>query len=226
MSLEDRGAVAGVCVRVEALHATAEGDAISVSLTLYDAAGHSEKKELRVRTELFGDLGIHKGEIPPEKYEALEKADALSRAYSRGAGMLSYGANSVRRLSQKLTQKGFDRDTALAAAEMLERQGYIRETSDACREADRCLCKGWGARRILVQLRQHGYGDEAVAEAEEYLSGVDFTPVCRQVAQTLSRRPPTERAEREKIAAALFRRGFSGEEIKEALRTAWTDGAE
>ena len=85
--------------------------------------------------------------------------------------------------------------------------GYTKEM--AIDEAERCLKKLWGARRILAQLSAKGYSDAALAEVRDFLSDVDFAPSLRTL---IEKKYPNalsaDRHEREKAVAALIRYGY------------------
>lgn len=202
-----------------------------------DAADGKEKKEYRSLMLLpaqYRELDIRRGVIGEEFFDRILEASRICEAVRRGAGMLSYGAQSCRALEMKLRRAGFPQECAARAVETLCGEGYIDERRDALREAERALARGWGKRRVLSHLYGRGYRDEALSGAGEYLDGMDFSVSCREVIlkkypQLLAGRN-TERAktaeaaaklrrEREKCVAALMRLGFSSSDIRDALST-------
>ena len=76
--------------------------------------------------------------------------------------------------------------------------------------------KGWGAGRVRRELRARGVPEEC---AEAALS--EFEPDTVRLERFIKSRlggDPTDRAAIRRVSDALFRRGFSWDEINEALR--------
>ena len=118
----------------------------------------------------------------------------------------------------KLRSKGFSPDTAAEAAAYLVALGYINERKDAEREAERCVAKLWGRRRIAAALYEKGYSEGAVRGAMELLDRVDFDEQCSALIRKKFGGVPDEPRERQKLFAALVRYGYSPSEIKNAFR--------
>jgi regulatory protein len=156
-----------------------------------------------------------------EAARAIADAADASAAYGRGLSILGYGANSARRLEQKLTSKGYDKEVAARAVRALSDRGYLQEARDACRMARQILRRGRGMRRILQELRAKGYGDAALEAVREELAAEDFVALCAQVAQKKCRTMPADREQREKLAAYLLRCGFDAAQIRAAMQNAW-----
>ena len=123
----------------------------------------------------------------------------------------------------KLRQRGFDAETVTQAVELIRAQGYLHEDSDAKREAERSLSKGWGLRRIGQYLRQRGYDTDAIQGALDSLCDEDFDERCCIAARKYCHMPPTDAKQKQKIVAYLLRYGYDMSEIRHALETAWTD---
>ena len=61
------------------------------------------------------------------------------------------------------------------------------------------------------------YGDEALGEVKEYLSEIDFVPICRRAIDKKYGGIPTDLDIRKKCIDYLLRQGFSYNEIKKAF---------
>ena len=212
-----------------------EGETVAVVLCLPPDEGGGASKPRRVRlhllveqyaelrgaglAEVFGQLP---GEITPEQADALLEAGELCAAIRRGLGLLQYGDRSAKRLASGLTARGVSREMAASAAEYLTRKGYIHEDDTARVRVRQNLKKGWGPRRIREDLRAKGFGADALEEAMESLTEVDFAENCADVIRKkYGERPadlPSERGERQKMTAALMRLGYDPDHIREALR--------
>lgn len=193
------------------------GAAVCVSVRLSDGE-NSERRELILLASQYSELRVAKGEIDADDFDRLQSAAELCSAVRRGMALLGYGACSKRALTLKLRTKGIAPDMARSAADLLERIGYIDETADAQRVAERCVKKYWGKSRISAELFSKGYSDQAVRAALDSLDEVDFAELCAEYIEDKYRVPPSEPEQRRKLFSALTRRGFSSSDIKDAIR--------
>lgn len=194
-------------------------DETILSLTVVISSGENrDTRVLLIPEKSYYDLKLKKGAITPVMFDKLEAEAKLCNAYRRGAGILGFGANSGKTLVRKLRQRGFDSETALSAVEKLRNDGYINEREDALHEAELCVRKLWGMRRINARLFEKGFAEDAVNAAREYLSDVNFPENCALFIVKKYVTFPTERKEADKAVAALMRYGYSSSDIREALR--------
>ena len=202
-----------------------EGETVAVVITMPDPAdGKIKKLSLHLLVEQYAELGVQTGEIIPEKAEAILDAGRLCGAIRRGMAMLGYGDQSARRLTYKLTAKGVEREIAVRAVAYLTDRGYIREDSTATLRARQGVEKGWGERRIREDLFALGFTREAVEEAMEDLSDVDWEENCALAIRKKYREIPEERHERQKLVAAMVRLGYHADTVKAALRSILREG--
>ena len=216
-----RSSSAGIGNEYAVLSITPEGEGETVSVVLAEPdpdGGKPRRIKLYLLVEQYADLGVKVGRISIERFDLLVEAGKLCAAIRRGMGLLQYGDKSARRLAYKLTAKGIDRETAIAAAAYLSEKGYIREDDTARLRAEQGVRKGWGLRRICEDLRAQGFASEAIEEALDSLSEVDFTENCAAVIRKKYGDVPEERPARQKMVAALMRLGYDSEEIREAMR--------
>ncbi len=177
-----------------------------------------ERLRLYLLIEQYADLQPQVGEVTREEAEALLDAGRFCAAVKRGMRLLDYGDRSARRLAYQLTAKGIARTDAERAAAYLAEKGYIREESTAALRAEANVRKLWGPRRIREDLRANGFTPDAVTEAMEALSDVDFEENCAALIRKKYRPLPTERAERQRMIAALMRQGYDMDVIRAAAR--------
>ncbi len=182
-------------------------------------AGKSPRRTVRLLLEQYTDLGVRPGVLSEEDAEALLAAARLCDAVRQGIIFLQYGSPSVRRLSEKLRAKGFDRELADRAATYLDGKGYIREDDTASRRAQEGVRKLWGPRRIREDLRAHGFSADVIDDALATLEEVDFAELCATVIRKKCGAAPADRAARQKLIAALMRLGFDADTIREAMDT-------
>lgn len=182
------------------------------------------KREDAGKAECFYVLAAHqreyefaKGEYPDGAHDVLRRLDAVCRGVKSGRRILGYGANSRSALRMKLIGKGIAPEYADEAVEILISESGLSESGDAQRLCELQIAKNIGARRILSYLRGRGYGDEALGEVKEYLSEIDFVPICRRAIDKKYGGIPTDLDIRKKCIDYLLRQGFSYNEIKKAF---------
>lgn len=216
-----------VILRVAAAEGEKTDGLLTVSAELPDEGGSRRREDILLSAEQYAELGVHPGGISPEETERLMAAGELCRAIRKGLSLLEYGDMSARTLTAKLTRRGIPREVAEEAARWLSDRGFLQEESAALSRAVEGTRKGWGLRRIRQDLLAHGYPAPSVEAALGSLNDpddpafVDFYASClAQLRRRLGRDtpPPTDRAAREKLTAALLRQGFSADEIREAMR--------
>lgn len=176
------------------------------------------KVKVHLLLEHYTDLGLCIGEVSPDEADAILEAGKLCNAIRRGMTLLQYGDRSARKLAYRLTAKGIDRETAESAVAYLQKKGYIREDDTARLRAEQSVRKLWGPRRIREDLRAQGFSPEAVDEAMESLSEVDWGESCAAAIRKKYRSIPEERAERQKLIASIMRLGYDVDTVREAMR--------
>lgn len=196
----------------------ASGDDIAVCVLVSNGA-ESQREKFVISVDAYAKMGISKGEIDTDTYEALEWEAGVSSAFKRAMAILGFGSCSKRALVSKLLKKGFEREYAVAAVERADELGFIHDEQNAHREAERCVAKLWGEARIRASLIQKGYSSDVVEQALCQLEddGVDFEENCRELIRRKYPVLPKERAELQKLIAALMRYGYTLSQIKSAL---------
>lgn len=202
-------------ITVKALRAKHGGAEVAVTVTISDGT-HAETRELLLTAEQYAECKPKKGSISEEKFERLETAAQFGAAVRKGSTILGYGANSKQMLIRKLRSRGFDAEQSVAAAEYLANSNCLNEAEDAVREAEICIRKLWGRRRIIDHLRSRGYGKDVLASLEPLFEQTDFEGNCRRLIEKRYRTFPTDRDGMRKLYAALFRYGYSSDEIRSA----------
>lgn len=195
-----------------------EEDRVAVTFEIRSGE-HTHIETFVVSAFRVADLSLCRGESTQECYDAVSMVAQLDQAVEKGLHLLGYGSSSRRALVRKLTERGFSQEIAAAAAEELCRQGYLNEEAQAVREAERCVEKLWGEKRIVVALRAKGYSSESIKRALFTIEDeeVDFEEVCAERIRRYMRELPSDPRERQKWMAALSRYGFSASQIRGAL---------
>lgn len=186
--------------------------------TLVFDDGTELKTTLGIITERF----IHSGmEFEDDEYTELVSACTLALSKARALRIINARPMSREELRKRLIEKGETPDNAEACAEWLCQMGLINDTEYAGSVVRHYAAKGYGASRIKQELRRHGVSrelwDEAMSqmpEQDEYLA--------RFLRSRLT--DPGNRAQVKKVSDALFRRGYSWDQIKHALNEFDTQG--
>ena len=182
----------------------------SLSVILED--GEEIKTTLGVVTDLRLFSGRDLDEAALEDLR-LESRRALAR--DRALAIVSQRQMSRRELGTKLRDKGVDEETAAWCVDWITEHGFIDEEAYAAAIARHYAAKGYGEGRVRQELMRRGIPrelfDDAFAAMPEGNEKLD-----RLIAAKL--RDPDDRDAVRKLSAALYRRGYSGEEIREALR--------
>ena len=189
---------------------------VTVRVTVANPSG-SEKVEFSIIKVHSEQLGISVGEIEEELLPELEYYADVARAYSSACSSFAFSPSPLKALYKKLVQKGFERDVASDAIEVLKGSGAIDENEMAARRAQLLSEKLWGRSRILMKLREDGFEDGAISCAMSALNEVDFASNCAELIRKKFGSIPKERQELDKMYASLSRMGFSSSDIRAAM---------
>ena len=207
-------------ITVTALVAINGGEETCIFIELSDGI-HSETQKYPLLTKQYATLRIKKGQLDTEKYEEIVNASTVAAAYKKGLTFLGYGSLSKKMLGYKLKSRGFCDEVVSEAILMLSGDGYLNEDGSCVREAERCVAKLWGRKRIASHLYSKGFSQNAISEAFEELSEVDYTENCKKLILRDHKRSLAaareDKAQMSKLIASLTRMGYSFFEIKSAL---------
>ena len=171
---------------------------------------------LRSTLEAVTDARLYVGmELDEEAFEELKRSSSKALDRQKALEMLSRRPYSRRELKDKLLRRGTDEQSADECIAWLDEHGFLDDGEYAGAVARHYSAKGYGAGRVKTELRRRGIerelADETLAELPENTEKIDA-----YIARRLS--DPKDRDSVRKIGAALFRRGYSWEEIRAALR--------
>lgn len=208
-------------VFITSIGAVNAGEEIRITAEIRGDADQIQRESFIISSRKYLLMGIEKGECTEEIYEAVAREAELWSAVKRGLAILNYGACSEKALRIKLVAKGFDKEIAAEAAFEISSMGVMDAERDALREAQKCLDKLWGKRRIASELFSKGYSSEAVAFAMGELdrSGVDYSENCLRLMQQRKTKVAEDLREKQRIFAAMSRYGYSASEINEAYHS-------
>ena len=178
--------------------------------------GFSDGSEMKLPLDTVADLSLYKGrELSKEEYSALLSAAELSKCKERALRIIGARPMSQKELFNRLVEKGETPENAEECVQWLCRLHYLDDAQYAGMVVRHCAAKSYGAQRIKNELYRHGVPkalwDEALKEMPETDDKV-YELLCRRLRGT-----EPDRAELKKATDALFRRGYSWDEIKAAV---------
>lgn len=172
--------------------------------------------EIRSSLAVVTDLRLFVGkDLDKEQLGELRALSRRSLARDKAAEYLSRRPMSCKELRDKLLEKGEEEAVADYCVEWLHAQGFLDDARYAGMVVRHYAAKNYGAGRIRQELGRRGIArelwDEALAEAPEPEDKLDQLILSRL-------KDPSDRAQIQKISNALFRRGYSWDQIRNALR--------
>ena len=153
--------------------------------------------------------------LDEEELALLRRGSSRSLARDRALELISRRQMSQKEVRDKLTQKGVDEDAADYSVSWLSDHGFLNDESYAAAVARHYAARGYGAGRVRSELSRRGVSRELWDEAVENMPESD-SKLEKFISARL--KDPTDRDQIRKVSAALFRRGYSWEEIRTALR--------
>ena len=181
-------------------------------------------RTLRSTLDAVTDARLYVGmELDEQAFEELRRSSSKALDRQRALEILSRRPYSRKELKDKLLRRGTDEQSAEECVEWLASRGFLDDEEYAGAVARHYAAKGYGAGRVKSELRRRGIerelSDETLSALPESTEKLDA-----YIARRL--RDPNDCDSVRKIGAALFRRGYSWEEIRAALRRFHADAEE
>ena len=172
-------------------------------------------EEIKTTLNVVTDLRLYSGrELDGEELRELRAASAAALARNRAMELLSRRPMSEKELIVKLIRKGEDEETAADCARWLRENGFLDDESYAAAVARHYAAKGYGPGRVRAELSRRGVDRELWDDTIEAMPE-NSEKMDRFIAARLT--DPEDREQVRKVSAALYRRGYSWEEIRSAL---------
>ncbi len=161
-------------------------------------------------------FGLYPGmDLSPQLVVQLQAAGQRSESRVKAAQLASGRMLSRKELTDKLSRKGIDPDTAEETADWLESLGAVDDVAYAGVIARHYAASGYGPGRVRQELQKRGISrelwDDALSQLPDSAGAID-----RFLQKKLSGRTP-DRTTLKKLSDALLRRGFSWSDIRPAL---------
>lgn len=154
-------------------------------------------------------------ELAGDEYAELAAAARLHFCKERALRIIGARSMSCRELYEKLTAKGEEPSDAEECVEWLLGMRYLDDAQYAGMLVRHYAAKGYGPGRIKNELYRRGISKSLWDEALEQMPESGDT-VYSLLLKKLKTSDP-DRAEMKKATDALYRRGFSWDEIKAAV---------
>lgn len=175
-----------------------------------------EGESLRSTLAAVTDARLYVGmELDEDAFAALKRSSSRGLERQKALELLSRRPHSRRELKDKLLRRGVSEEDAEDCVQWLSDHGFLDDEEYAGAVARHYAAKGYGAGRLRSELQRRGIDRELAADT---LS--DLPDNAGKIDAFLARKltDVNDREAVRKVSAALFRRGFSWEEIRAALR--------
>lgn len=174
--------------------------------------------EIRSTLSAVTELRLFAGRaLSEEDLERFRRESGRSLMREKALEYVSQRQMSAKELLRKLREKGADEDTADYCVRWIMERGLLDEQGYAAAIVRHYAAKGYGEGRVRQELLRRGVPrelwDDALGQMPE-----DTAKIDRLVAAKL--RDAQDRDAVRKLSAVLYRRGYSGEEIRAALERA------
>ena len=171
--------------------------------------------EIRSTLGVITEMMLFRGkELDDSAVEQLRALSAKAFAVEKAVELLSYRQMSGKEMRSKLIRKGFEAEAAEAAVSKLYELRLLDDEQYAAAVVRHYTAKGYGAGRIRAALAHRGVDRDYWDEALAFASGSD-DKLISYIRSHL--RDPDDRDQKRKVSAALYRRGYSWDEIRSAL---------
>ncbi len=169
-----------------------------------------EQKKYTVRSVMNDPAG----EMEPQK-KRKKPDDPLEQAKKWAVEYLKR-PHSEKELRKKLAEKGCSQQDIDTVTALCLDYGFVNDAEYAGMICRHYAAMGYGPGRVRTELQRRGIPkdlwDDALAQMPR-----DTDTIDRLLAAKLRGRDPSDRKERDKAAAALFRKGYSWDDIRAAL---------
>ena len=153
-----------------------------------------------------------------ESFEVLLKERSYPFAMDKAVALLSMRARTEKEIVDALKRNAYPEEAIARVMARLHENGYINDAEFAAQYSSARVTRGLGAKRIRMDLRLKGVDAEVIDEAIQTLDQDEVLNSAIKAAQKAARgKELNDRSDRQKILAALARRGFDFSVAKKAL---------
>lgn len=171
--------------------------------------------EIRSSLNVISEYRLSSGKaLDEDELAAFTAASERMLAREKALELVSRRLMSGKELRDKLLQRGMSEETSDYCVDWLSENGFLDDGSYALAVARHYAEKGYGAGRVRSELSKRGIPRElweaamdAMPETDDKLLGLIHAKL----------KDPNDREQIRKISNALYRRGYSWDEIRTAL---------
>lgn len=162
----------------------------------------------------------YRGGVPFDEaaFDALLRERSYPFALERAVALLAVRARTERELRESLRQCAYNDAVIDRVIARMDEAGYIDDADFASQWAASRTGKGMGTRRIAMELRRKGVNAEQIEQAIGQLDEDECLESAIRTAGKAARgKNLSSPADRQKVFAALMRRGYDASSAKKAL---------
>ena len=153
-----------------------------------------------------------------DAFRAFIKNRAYPFAMERAVSLLSVRARTEKELRSALRESAYPQEAIDRVIDYLREAGYVNDLDFAARWASSRTAKGLGSRRIQMELRHKGVDTETIEQAMDDLGEDAQLGAALMAARKAARgKDLSSPQDRQKVLAALARRGFGFSLARRAL---------
>ncbi len=174
-------------------------------------------EEIRSTLSAITDCRLYAGkDLDAEALEQVRHCSMQAISRETALQMVSRRQMSQKELRDKLLHKGADEETAEYCAQWLTERGFINDENYSKAIVRHYAAKGYGKSRIKGELIKRGIDRDLMESALEEMPQQD-EKIIKYISARLKN--PNDRDEVKKLSAALYRRGYSFQEIRRAFES-------
>lgn len=198
-------------IKIETMTATTTGRKFKVAL--------SDGRTIYVDSETAIKFHLDTSkEYTEEDFEEILSDSEYNVTKNRAFNILEYRAHTEKELFDKLCQKT-DEDTANAVVEKMRDIGLVDDRALLKDKLENLLnVKKYGPIRVINELVLKGFDRDEIRETIEEMEYDEFSTICEIIEKRYSDElVDSDIKTRQKIMAALMRKGFNYDDVKSAM---------
>lgn len=153
-----------------------------------------------------------------ESFALLLRERSYPFAMDKAVTLLSMRARTEKEIIDSLRQNTYPEEVIARVMQRLTEAGYINDADFAAQFFSSRLSRGLGSRRIRMELRKKGVSADTIDDTITALDAEDIFSSAIKTAEKAARgKNLSDRADRQKVLAALARRGYDYDIARAAL---------
>jgi len=155
-----------------------------------------------------------------DTFHAFIKERSYPFALEKAISLLSLQARTEHEIAASLRKNVYPEETIARVMARLHDAGYINDSDFSIQYSSTRLSRGMGTRRIRMELRRKGIDSATADHAIDNLDSEDiYLSAIKAARKAVRGKDLTNRDDRQRVMAALARRGFDYSITREAIQT-------